>query len=133
MYSIIATQPCSSDVHLSIKWPKRVLCIFNNLIKFDTICTELVYVFLANLSFQLVLGTRLIQRLHTIMTLVLLINHWIRNQEIIRISAFYLISFNIMVGFKVKARASTYFTELGWRRGCVCVCGGVCVCVCVFV
>ena len=24
-----------------------------------------------------------------------------------------------MVGFKVKARASAYFTKVGWRRGCV--------------
>ena len=34
-----------------------------------------------------------------------------------------------MVGFKAKARASSYFTKLGWRRKCVfvCVCvGGVC-------
>ena len=41
-----------------------------------------------------------------------------------------------MVGFKAKARASAYFTKLGWRRGCVfvggvCVWGCVCVCVCV--
>ena len=32
-----------------------------------------------------------------------------------------------MVGFKAKARASAYFTKLGWRRGCVFV-GGVYVC-----
>ena len=31
-----------------------------------------------------------------------------------------------MVGFKAKARASAYFTKLGWRRGCVFV-GEVCV------
>ena len=44
-----------------------------------------------------------------------------------------------MKGFKAKARASAYFTKLGWRRGCVfvvcvCVCGGggwVWMCVCV--
>ena len=59
-------------------------------------------------------------------------NHWIRNQEILRLSIFYFISFNIMVGF--KARASAYFTKLGWRCGCifvdgVCVWGCVCVCV----
>ena len=41
---------------------------------------------------------------------------------------FYLISFNIMVGFKAKVRASAYFTKLGWRCGCIFV-GGVCVCV----
>ena len=32
----MAIQACSCDVHLSIKWPKRVLYRFNNLIKFDT-------------------------------------------------------------------------------------------------
>ena len=31
-----------------------------------------------------------------------------------------------MVGFKAKARASAYLTELGWIRGWVFV-GGVCV------
>ena len=31
-----------------------------------------------------------------------------------------------MLGFKVKARVSAYFTKLGWRCGCVFV-GGVCV------
>ena len=30
----MASQACSSDVHLSIKWPERVLYRFNNLIKF---------------------------------------------------------------------------------------------------
>ena len=30
------------------------------------------------------------------------------------------------VGFKAKARASAYFTKLGWRCGCIFV-GGVCV------
>ena len=33
-----------------------------------------------------------------------------------------------MVGFKAKARASAYFTKLGWRRGCVFVVRGCCVC-----
>ena len=119
MYSIMATQLCSNDVHLSIKSPERVLYRFNNLIKFDT---ELANPFLLNLFFQLVLGTRFIQKLHTVMILVLLKNHGIRNQEILRLSAFYLISFNIMEGFKVKAKASAY---LGWRCGRVFV-GGVC-------
>ena len=36
MYSIIAPQACYSDVHLSFKWPERVLYRFNNLIKLDT-------------------------------------------------------------------------------------------------
>ena len=31
-----------------------------------------------------------------------------------------------MVGFKAKAKASAYFTKLGWRRGCVFV-NGECV------
>ena len=30
------------------------------------------------------------------------------------------------VGFKAKARASAYFTKLGWRSGCIFV-GGICV------
>ena len=38
-----------------------------------------------------------------------------------------------MVGFKAKARASDYFTKLGWRCGCifvnvVCVLGGGYIC-----
>ena len=36
----MANQTCSSDVHLSIKWPERVLYRFNNLIKFDTYMYE---------------------------------------------------------------------------------------------
>ena len=32
----MASQACSSDVHLSIKWSERALYRFNNLIKFDT-------------------------------------------------------------------------------------------------
>ena len=32
----MASQACSSDVHLSINWPERVLYRFNNLIIFDT-------------------------------------------------------------------------------------------------
>ena len=38
-----------------------------------------------------------------------------------------------MVGFKTKARASAYFTKLGWRRGCVlwvgCVWGDEYMCI----
>ena len=68
----MASQACSSDVQLSIKWPEQVLYRFNNLIKFDTsmYTTELVDVFLLNLFFQLVLGTRFIQESNTVMTLV---------------------------------------------------------------
>ena len=105
------------------------LTIWLNLI--HIICTELVEVFLVNFFFHLFLGTRFNQKLHTIMTLVLLENHWIRKQEILRLSAFYFISLNIMVGFKVKARTpartSAYFTKLGWRSGCVFVGGIGCV------
>ena len=65
-----------------------------------------------------------------VMTLVLLkiVELEIRN---LKTFCFYLISFNIMVGFKAKARASAYFTKLGWRRGCAFVGGvwGVLVCV----
>ena len=32
----MASQGCSSDVHLSIKWPERILYRSNNLIKFNT-------------------------------------------------------------------------------------------------
>ena len=39
--------------------------------------------FFLNLSFQLVLGIRFIQKSHTDMTMVLIINHWMRNQEIL--------------------------------------------------
>ena len=61
-------------------------------------------------------------------------NHWSRIQETLKLSIFYLISFTIMVGFKAKARVSSYFTKLGWRCGCIFVggvCRGVCMCVCV--
>ena len=87
------------------------------------ICTELVDVFLFNLFFQLVLGTRFIQESNTVMTLVLI---KIVELEIRKSFCFSLTPFNIMVCFKAKARASAYFTKLGWRRGCVFV-GGVCL------
>ena len=32
----MVSQACSSDVHLSIKWPERSLYRYNNLIKFDS-------------------------------------------------------------------------------------------------
>ena len=41
----------------------------------------------------------------------------------------FLFNFFIIVGFKAKARASAYLNNLGWRHGCVFVCG-VCGCVC---
>ena len=62
-------------------------------------------------------------------------NRWIRNQEILRLSAFiyiyiYIFIIGLMIGFKAKARASAYLTKLGWIRGWVFVCVCVCVCVC---
>ena len=134
----MASQGCSSDVHLSIKWPERVSYRSKNLIKFN------IYMYRNSrrVSFKPFLPTcyqipraRFIQQSNNDIGTTK--NHWIRNQEILRLSIFYFISFNIMVGFKAKARASAYFTKLGWRCGCifvdgVCVCGGgwVCVCVC---
>ena len=73
--------------------------------------------------FILVLGTRFIQKSHAIMTLVqieIMKSETRKSSD----SAFYLISFSIMVGFKV--RALPHFTKLGWGCGCVFV-GGVCV------
>ena len=68
----MASQACSSDVHLSIKWPERVLYRFNNLIKFDTYMYRISRRISLNLFFQLVLGTRFIQESNTVITLVLL-------------------------------------------------------------
>ena len=119
--------------------PVLFTCQSNNLSQFYTdltiwlnlipICTELVDVLLVNLFFQLFLGTRFIQKSHKIMIFVLHTKKKIIQLEIrkfFRLSAFYLISFNIMVGYKVKTRASVYLNNLGWRRGCVFV-GGLCV------
>ena len=67
----MANQACSSDVHLSIKLIGELhqITIWLNLIPS---CTELVDVFLLSLFFQLVLGTRFIQKSHMDMTLVLI-------------------------------------------------------------
>ena len=65
------------------------------------VCTELVDVFLLNLVFQLVLGTKFIQESNTVMTLVLLkiVELEIKKSEYF---LFLFIYFNIglMVGFK---------------------------------
>ena len=64
----MASQACSSDVHLSIKWPERVYTDLTIWLNMLPLFTELVDVFLLNIFFQIVLGTRLIQKSNTAMT-----------------------------------------------------------------
>ena len=95
---------------------------FNNLIKFDTY----MYRISKRNSFKPFLPTCFRYQIHSGIEhghdLCTTKNH--RKSGNLKTFCFYLISFNIMVGFKAKAKASAYFTKLRWRRGCVCVWGG---------
>ena len=84
----MASQACSSDVHLSIKWPERVLYTLNNLITFDTY----MYSVSRRCSFKPFLPTCFRDQIHSGIEhdhdLGTTKNHWIRNQEILRLSVF---------------------------------------------
>ena len=84
----MASQACSSDVHLLIKWPEQALYRFNNLIKFDTS----MYRISRRISFKSFLPTCFRYQIHSGIEqghdLGTTKNHWIRNQEILRLSVF---------------------------------------------
>ena len=84
----MASQACSSDFHLSIKWPERVLYRFNNLIKFDTS----MYRISRRISFKSFLPTCFRYQIHSGIehghNLGTTKDHWIRNEEILRLSGF---------------------------------------------